>query len=142
MCAAAARNSAESVEKKGLLKVMLVEDSPSVRERLRVLMADLGHLEVVAECDNAAMAIGLLQSHPVDLMVLDIKLRGSHGMDVLRNVKSQNPHIKVVVFTNHSESEFRTRFLASGADRFFNKGDGPEELREYLLSLASAEKSN
>ena len=70
-----------------MLTMVLVEDSALVRERVRELIDEFPKLILVGEYDNAAAAITALRRKPADIVLLDIKLRGSSGQDVIRHVK-------------------------------------------------------
>ena len=117
---------------------MIVEDSTLVRERLRELLLEIPQLELVGEYDNSAAAITALRQRAVDILLLDIKLRGSDGLDVLRNAKATLSNTTVVVFTNYAEAPYRDLFTQLGADYFFNKTYETEQLRDTLIRLANA----
>lgn len=115
----------------------MVEDSPLVRERVRELIEDFPQLLLIGEYDNAAAAIGALRRQSADIVLLDIKLRGSFGQDVLRHVKGIYPATKVIIFTNHADKEYRDLFMRLGADYFFSKTHDTERLRETLQQLSA-----
>ena len=66
------------------LRVLLVEDSPLIRERLAESIADPGRIEIVGQADSEQAAIGMLAAAPWDAMVLDLQLRHGTGLGVLR----------------------------------------------------------
>lgn len=117
--------------------IILVEDSTLVRERLREMLEEFSRIKLLGEYDNAAAAITALRLQPVDIVLLDIKLKGSSGLDVLRHVKGTHPATKVIVFTNHSDDEFRELFIRLGADYFFSKTHETQRLRETLAMLSA-----
>ena len=118
--------------------IILVEDSTLVRERLREMLEEFPRIKLLGEYDNAAAAITALRQQAVDIVLLDIKLKGSSGLDVLRHVKGTHPATKVIVFTNHSDDEFRELFIRLGADYFFSKTHETQRLRETLAMLSAA----
>mgnify|MGYP003483754223 FL=1 len=120
-----------------MLTIVLVEDSALVRERVRELIDEFPKLILAGEYDNAAAAITALRRKPADIVLLDIKLRGSAGQDVIRHVKGTAPATIVIVFTNHSEDEYRDLFIQLGADYFFSKTHDTERLRETLEQLCA-----
>jgi two-component system, OmpR family, response regulator len=115
--------------------IILVENSALLRERLKEMLDEFPKLELRGEYDNAAAAITALRREPVDIILLDIKLNGSIGLDVLRHVKGTHPATKVIVFTNHSDDEFRALYTRLGADYFFSKTHETERLHETLKML-------
>jgi DNA-binding NarL/FixJ family response regulator len=120
-----------------VVTMIVVEDSALARDRLRELIATFASLHVVGEFDNAAAAITALRRQPVDIVLLDIKLRGSSGLDVLRHIKGTRPATRVIIFTNHSEDEYRDLAMILGADYFFSKTHDTGRLRETLEQLSS-----
>jgi DNA-binding NarL/FixJ family response regulator len=120
-----------------VLTIVIVEDSALIRERVRELIGEFPKLLLSGEYDNAAAAITGLRRQPVDIVLLDIKLRGSSGQDVIRHVKGTHAATTVIVFTNHSEDEYRDLFVRLGADYFFSKTHDTERLRETLEQLCA-----
>jgi DNA-binding NarL/FixJ family response regulator len=118
------------------LRLVLVEDSPLVRESLREMLSDIAGLQVTGEFDHAGEAIAAIDQDPPDVVLLDIKLRESNGMQVLRHVKEAHPRVKVIVFSSYSDERDRQRFLAAGADQFFSKTDQTEKLYQAVAALA------
>lgn len=118
--------------------IVIVEDSALVRERLRELIGEFPKLLLAGEYDNAAAVITALRRQPADIVLLDVKLRGSSGQDVLRHVKGTEPRTTVIVFTNRSEDEYRDLFTRLGADYFLSKTHDTERLRETLEQLCAS----
>lgn len=118
-----------------MFNLIVVEDSALVRESLREMLADIEGLRIVGEYDNADEAIVAIDQAPPDALVLDIQLRVSNGMQVLRHVKLAHPTMRVIVFSSHSDDLARRRFLAAGAEAFLSKTDETEQLYQTLATL-------
>jgi len=120
------------------LRVLLVEDSPLIRERLAESIADPGLIEIVGQADSEQAAIGMLAAAPWDAMVLDLQLRHGTGLGVLRALISRRPaNVKVIVLTNYAFPQYRAKSMALGADYFFDKAREYHRVREVLDDLAS-----
>ena len=120
------------------LRVLLVEDSPLIRERLAESIADPGRIEIVGQADSEQAAIGMLGAAPWDAMVLDLQLRHGTGLGVLRALISRRPaNVKVIVLTNYAFPQYRAKSMALGADYFFDKAREYHRVREVLDDLAS-----
>jgi len=120
------------------LRVLLVEDSPLIRERLAESIADPGRIEIVGQADSEQAAIGMLAAAPWDAMVLDLQLRHGTGLGVLRALISRRPaNVKVIVLTNYAFPQYRAKSMALGADYFFDKAREYHRVREVLDVLAS-----
>jgi two-component system response regulator DevR len=102
-------------------RVFIVDDLPSMRERLRELIDGIDGIEVVGEAGTPAEAIaGIRRTHP-DYVLLDYQLVGGTGLDVLRDVHAGAPEITFIVLTNHATTQHRRACLDAGARFFFDK---------------------
>lgn len=103
------------------LRVLVVEDSAPVRERLVVLLQEVAGVEVVGEAEDEAAALALYDQHEPDAAVLDIRIRNGSGITVLDHIKRHNRACTVVMLTNCTHLEFRQRCLEAGANHFLEK---------------------
>ena len=117
------------------VKVLIVEDSPIVRERLVALVADVPSVSIVGQAGDGFQAQALFCRHRPDAVVLDIQLPGINGMDLLAQFKREHPACKVMVLTTYAFKEFRERCIALGADSFFDKAAEFERVIEVLGTL-------
>src|SRR6185369_7403587 len=85
-------------------------------------------MTIVGEAQTPQSSIdAILDVHP-DVVVLDIRLEGGSGLQVLRAVRDADPDIGFVVFSNNSGPAYRKRYLGEGADRFLDKSDEFDQL--------------
>lgn len=139
---AAASAEHANVDTDAALRVLLVEDSPLIRERLAESIADPGRIEIIGQADSEQAAIGMLSAAPWDAMVLDLQLRHGTGLGVLRALISRRPpNTKVIVLTNYAFPQYRAKSMALGADYFFDKAREYHRVREVLDDLASERSS-
>lgn len=114
--------------------VFLAEASAPIRERLHVAFAR-ARMHVIGEAAATATSIDqILQLRP-DVVVLDVRLQGGTGLQVLKAVRSAAPGIAFVVFSHSSSSVYRRRYLREGACRFLDKN---AELNELAQAVACA----
>jgi len=103
------------------LGIFIVDDIPSMRDRLRELVQDIDGVKVVGDAGTPADAIaGILRTHP-DCVLLDYQLIGGTGVEVLRAVRSQSPQTVFIVLTNHATEQHRHACIDAGARFFFDK---------------------
>jgi len=103
------------------IAVFVVDDTPSMRERLRELLDDIDGVEVVGDAGSLDEATaGILRTHP-DCVLLDYQIEGGTGVDVLRAVRQQSPQVEFIVLTNHATDQHRRACLDAGARFFFDK---------------------
>ena len=118
------------------VKVLIVEDSLIVRERLAALIANLRNVAIVGQAEDGFQAEALFRQHRPDAVVLDIQVPGINGMDLLARFKRENPACVVMVLTTYAFKEFRQRCAALGADYFFDKSSEFERVIEVLGRFA------
>jgi DNA-binding NarL/FixJ family response regulator len=123
------------VETPRAVRVLIVEDSIPVRQRIRSLIEESCPAEVVGEVGSVAAACFLLHEHPVDAVVLDLHLWDGDGCTVLAQVKRTHPSCVVIVLTSFSDAAERLRCLSLGADYFFDKTKEFERVPEVLVDL-------
>ena len=117
------------------LKVVLVEDSPAVRERLAHSLRSIDDVELIGEYEDANTAIDGIRNGAPHVVLLDIKLRGSSGMDVMRYVEQSKIDVKVIVLTNYAEPQYRELFLRQGAHAVLDKSHEFHRVEELLLQI-------
>lgn len=120
------------------MMVYLVDDSPVIRERLRdmVMEVDSGATVFEAATPDAAIA-GIVAQQP-ELVVLDLKLDGGSGLDVLRVVKEKQLASQVIVFSNQASQPYRKKCMAMGAADFFDKSQDFELVRNKVRQIAGS----
>jgi DNA-binding NarL/FixJ family response regulator len=132
-----ARNASRSGDS-GMLSVVLVEDSEIIRERLAEMLEGEPDVCIIGQYEDAASAIDGIRDGQPHVVLLDIRLSSGDGMQVMKFVAEERPHTKVIVLTNYSEPQYRTRFLAAGAHEVLDKSN--EFLRVPVLLREIAER--
>lgn len=118
------------------LKVFIVEDAPSIRDRLIELASEIDGAAVVGAADSPSDAIaGILNTQP-DCVVLDYQLLGGTGIEVLRAVRTKAPRTTFVVLTNHANAQYRRLCMEAGASWFFDKSTEFRKIKDVIAGLA------
>lgn len=112
--------------------ILVVEDEKHLRTLYSQELIDEGYQVFTAKNGNEALEV--VKAHPVDLAILDIKLEGENGLDVLRNVMEQKRGLKVII--NTAYSSFRNDFTSWSADAYIVKSSDLEELKSKVRELA------
>jgi two-component system response regulator DevR len=119
------------------IAVFVVDDTPSMRERLRELLDDIDGVEVVGDAGNLDDATaGILRTHP-DCVLLDYQIDGGTGVDVLRAVRPKSPDVEFIVLTNHATDQHRRACLDAGARFFFDKSSEFGSIRTAIAEIDS-----
>jgi len=117
----------------GSIKVFLADDSQQIRDRVNALLG-AAHMDVIGEAATPDTCIaGILDSHP-DVVVLDVQLEGGTGLQVLKAVRSADPDVAFVVFSNNSAPAYRKRYLGEGAVRFLDKSTEFDQLAHAVAT--------
>lgn len=124
------------------MKVLIVEDSPAVRELLIELLSEFPEIDVVGQTDDALEATHLYHSLKPEVVILDLRLRRGSGLGVLGTLKKEDPAPAVVVLSGQSSPNYRETCQNLGADYVFRKSDGLEELVKVLAGMAKAGSGN
>lgn len=120
-------------------RVLLVEDHPMFREHLATLInKDLG-MTVCGEADNIKDAMRLLLETKPDAAIVDITLRGSSGLELLKDMKAQGINIPVLVLSMHDEELYAERALRAGAQGYVTKHEASAEVVNAIRAVMDGE---
>jgi DNA-binding NarL/FixJ family response regulator len=119
-----------------MLKVYLADDSQLVRDRLKEVLRETGSIEVIGESGDAEEAMQAIQRLDPDVAILDIPMPGGGGLPVLTDIKAREPSQVVIILTAYPVPQYREKFLAAGADYFFDKTRDIPRMRDVLVELA------
>jgi DNA-binding NarL/FixJ family response regulator len=123
------------------MKVLIVENSPSLRERMERIFSGLRGVRVVGCAATAAEAAEKIRETEPDVITLDIRLDEGTGYDVLEEVKLLIQRPKVIVFTNYPDPRYRAKYLQAGADYFFDKSTELDSVLGVLNTLRGEKSS-
>jgi len=115
--------------------LLVVDDEKSVREACREVGAVSGFNSFVAE--NAEEAYAALDAHSIDAVLLDLKLPGASGLEVLRQIRRRRPQALVVVVTGYATVQASVQAMKAGAFDFMTKPCSVDELKGVLGRIAT-----
>jgi len=117
------------------LKVLIADDSNLVRERLAALVSEVEDAELVSQVGNAREAIEAIQRLKPDVAILDIRMPGDSGLQVLEVVKTDKAAPVVIVLTAFPYPQYRRKCLEAGAEYFFDKSSEFNRIAKVLEEL-------
>ena len=109
-------------------KVLLVEDHAMFRERLAHLIREDFGMTICGETDNVRDAMEMARSVKPDLALVDITLKGSSGLEFLKDLRAQEVQLPVLVLSMHEETMYAERVLAAGAKGYITKHENSQTL--------------
>ncbi len=111
-------------------KILIVDDHPIVRRGLMDMFRGEEGLEICGEASGASEAITLVESKQPDLVLLDLSLAEGSGLELIKQLKAQHPHLSILVVSIHSETQFADRAIKAGAHGYINKSDAISNIVE------------
>jgi DNA-binding NarL/FixJ family response regulator len=110
------------------IRVMVVDDHPIVRQGVRSLLSNHADLTLAGEADNAATALELAARIRPDVVLLDIRMPGTTGVEIVQRLCRQCPGAKVLMLTSFDDEEYVTPALQAGAHGYILKSASDEML--------------
>jgi len=124
-----------------LMKVFIVEDSKIVIERLFRLCSEYPDIEVVGTASGGRKALRAIADCRPDVVILDLRLQGGTGWELLRTLKASPTPPVVIMLTNFPSVFHKVKASQTGADHFLDKAEEFEKLGPILESIAQSEKT-
>jgi DNA-binding NarL/FixJ family response regulator len=103
------------------MKVLIVDDSAIVGERLASILSEFPEIELLEQVKDGLEAVEYIRTLKPDVVILDIGLPGRNGMEILEEVKREKLAPVVIILTNYPYPQYQQRCAKAGADYFFDK---------------------
>ena len=118
-----------------VIRVIIVDDHPVIRFGLRQMLKDEDNIEIVGELGTIDGLDALLASSEPDIVILDLELEHTHGVDALRSLREKSPTVRVIIYTAHDEEDRIVQAAELGIDGYMMKGCPSEELVNAIYSV-------
>ena len=109
-------------------RIVIAEDHTILREGLRAILSSNSEFEIVGEAGDGREAIRCVESIQPDLVLMDLSMPRTNGLEAIKEIKKQNPKIKVMALTVHKTEEYILEALKGGADGYVLKDATQAEL--------------
>ncbi len=120
------------------MKVFIADDSSEIRKKIRAMLSDLvERIEMIGEAENVQDAINIIHEFDPDVVILDIRMPGGSGIDVLKKIKKKNEVPVIIILTNYPRSQYREKCMEAGADFFFDKSRDFEEIVKVVSGICA-----
>jgi DNA-binding NarL/FixJ family response regulator len=120
-----------------MMRILLVDDHPVVRQGIRTILTERIKGAVVGEAGDAVSALMQVRNADWDIVVADISLPGTSGLDLIKELRRLQPTLPTLVVSMHPASQFARRALAAGAAGYLTK-DSPAE--EFIAAIEEARR--
>jgi len=122
-----------------MIRVMIVDDHPVVREGLRFMFEQRSDIVVVEECSDGKQALARVTDLLPDVVLMDLLMPGMDGVTAIREMKRLAPNIQIIVLTSYYEDEYIFRAIKAGALSYLLKDCSSLDLVEAIHAAAHGE---
>jgi DNA-binding NarL/FixJ family response regulator len=120
-------------------KVVIVEDHPMFRERLAHLINKELDMHVCGEADNIRQAMEIIEATRPNAAIVDITLKGSSGLELIKDMKARAMELPVLVLSMHDESLYAERVIRAGAKGYITKDEASEKVMSAIRRVVAGE---
>lgn len=117
------------------MKVLVVDDSALLRERLVSLVSELPEVTTIGQAQDTSQALNAVQKLNPDVVILDIRLSEGNGIEILQRIKKKNSTPVTIMFTNYPYPQYRKKCEELGADFFFDKSTEFQKITDVLKKI-------
>jgi DNA-binding NarL/FixJ family response regulator len=119
-----------------MIRIVLADDHTIVREGLKQLLGAAGDLEVVGEAQNGHEVVERVRALDFDLLLLDMSMPGKSGIELIKQVRSERPKLRILVLSMHEEHQYAVRAIRAGAAGYLTKESASRALVEAIRKVA------
>ena len=116
-------------------RIFLVDDHPLVREWLANLLRAQPDLQVCGQAEDARTALNAMDAAPADVAIVDLSLRTSSGLDLIKDLRERHPATAIVVLSMHEELFYAERALRAGALGYVTKRESTGRIVEAIREV-------
>jgi len=118
------------------LRVFIADDSEFIRERLPQRLVDFTGVEIAGQASDGEKALASIRALKPDVVILDIRMPGKSGIEVLQELKKDKSSPVIIMLTAYPYPQYREKCMALGADFFLDKASEFDKLDEILRQLS------
>jgi DNA-binding NarL/FixJ family response regulator len=120
-----------------MLNLIIADDHPMVVDGLTKVLLEMPDLRLLDPVSNGALLIESMQSHPVDIVLLDLHMPRMDGIATLKVLQKEFPKVKVIVFTSYNQPSLIKEVKAAGAQGFLLKSSTSSTVKEAISAVAN-----
>jgi len=118
------------------IRLLIADDHPIVREGYKKILMSQPDMDVTGEAGNGQEVLDLIQKKDFELILLDISMPGRSGLEILKELKSQKPHLPVMILSIYPEEQYAVRAFRDGASGYLTKASTPKELISAIRKVS------
>ncbi len=121
------------------MRIVIADDSILIRDRLQDVLRSFSQVEVVGAFNNGTDALEALHTMKPELAIVDIKMPGLSGLEVLKQTRLENKTLQFIILTLHGTEYYRQQAIDAGANYFFSKVDDFEKVELVINDMLNLE---
>ena len=133
------KDAIQSKEENVCFKILIVDDHPLVRESLKRVIQHEADLIVCGEAEDRDQALQLVSSTKPHLAIVDLTLKNSHGLELIKNLCDFHPQIQIMVLSMHDEKVHAERVIRAGARGYISKQEPPAKIMQAIRQVLKGE---
>ncbi len=123
-----------------MIKLLVADDHKIFREGLREIINKTSDIRVIDEAKSGNEVLSKVEENNYDVILLDISMPGRSGLDILKQLRQEKPHIQVLILSMYSEEEFAVRAMKTGAAGYLVKDTASKDLIEAIRKVSMGSK--
>jgi DNA-binding NarL/FixJ family response regulator len=123
-----------------MIRIFITDDHSLIREGFKKIINDEKDISIIGEAGNAKDTMSFVLSKNIDILILDLNLPDKNGLDLLKELKSLKPELKILILSMHPEDRFAMRVLRAGAAGYITKESVGEELVSAIRKVYNGGK--
>ena len=120
-----------------MIRILIADDHAIVREGLKQLLSACADFKIVGEAANGNEVLARLRDLELEVLLLDMSMPGRSGNELIHQVKTEYPKLRILVLTMHQEKQYAVRAIKAGASGYLTKESAPELLVAAIRKVAS-----
>lgn len=123
-----------------MIKVLIADDHTIVREGLKQIFEGISDIVVTGEAGSGPEVLEQIRKFSYDVILLDISMPGRGGLDILKQIKSEQPRLAVLILSMHPEEQYAVRVVKAGASGYLTKESASDELIAAIRKVSQGRK--
>ena len=122
---------------RAMIRILVADDHTIMREGLKQLLANEADLIVVAEAADGDEVLKLVRELDFHVLLLDMSMPGRSGIELIKQVKTEKPRLRLLVLSMHQESQYAVRAIKAGASGYLTKDSASTQLVSAIRKVAA-----
>lgn len=119
-----------------MIRIVIADDHAIVREGLKQVLAAAPDLSIVAEAQNGHEVLQRVRELEFEMLLLDMSMPGRSGIELIKQVRSEKPRLRILVLSMHQEEQYAVRAIRAGASGYLTKESAPAQLVSAIRKVA------